>query len=277
VDGRNVFGLVHDEFHGPAHIPACKARLRAGEPVWAAICLSVAQTAALSKDGGDSFQPVNGSLRIVAAPGTKLDASNYATLTQVGVRDPSNIVRNPNDSFYYFVANVTPSGAQQAGACLFRSKDPFTQPWLAWDGSGFNNRFSSPYQPGRPAGMVCQPVFPKTSAVSALSYNTVIKAFLAVGKNTNRQLFATTSRDLVHWTTPQVLRRSVQDNWWRPFQGDPDPDSYYSIIDLTSPSRSFDVSGSKPYIYYVHWNVGFKSVKIHERDIKRVPLEVSPG
>ena len=276
LNGRDVYALLHDEYHGPAHIPACKSRLLPGQNYWASTCLSVSLTGAVSHDMGSTFQFMPGDLHLVATTPDRITRDNINSLTSMGVRDPSNIVRNPLDGYAYFVALVVAHGAQPAGVCLFRSHDPLTQPWMAWDGSGFQHSMSSPYVAnGGDAGTICAPVFGNGDSVEALSYNTVAHKFIAIVQSNTHTLFATTSDNLIEWSPQQRLRVSLQPQWWRPNQADPDPEFYFSIIDPTSKSRFFDTSGAHPYIYYVHWNVGPKGVESRQRDIMRVPLDIS--
>jgi hypothetical protein len=272
-DGQNVFALLHDEYHGPAHIPQCRARLANKDFYWAPICLSISLTGAVSHDQGSHFIALPGDLRLVATAPSTLGPANFGSATRMGIRDTSNIVRSPVDGYYYFLAAADPYGAQVEGTCVFRSGDPFAQPWFAWDGQSFGLRMGSPYEGSRRSG--CSPVFPASNYVSALSWNTVTRSFLAIGRaGDGHVLYATTSTDLIHWAPRQPLKPSVQDSWWKP--GEPAPESYFSIIDPASPSRSFDVSGGHPYIYLVRWQMSDGRPYGHRREIIRIPLMISP-
>ena len=109
-----------------------------------------------------------------------------------------------------------------------------TQPWTAWDGTGFNARMGSPYVGN---GGICQPVQPWGVYLPAVTYNTVLKKFLAVGQSDKHLLVAMTSPDLIHWSAPQSLRPSLQGGWWKPFSGNPDPEQYFhsSILPARRP------------------------------------------
>lgn len=270
-DGNKIFSLVHNEYHGAAHIPECIERLQKGQNYWAPICLQISMKGFTSQDGGRSFAEEPASAPVLASTNDKLDASNYKTLTRVGIHDPSNIVRNPNDGYFYFVSNVDPSANQPRGMCVFRSKDPFSSPWYSWDGKFFAARMGSPYA-GR--GGKCAPVRKWGTYISALSYNTVLKKFLAIGRSDSHQLVAVTSSNLVNWDSETNLRPSVQANWWKKLSGDPDPDSYWTIIDPASKSRFFDTSGSNPYVYYVSWRTNLLGPQSRSRDIRRFRLSI---
>lgn len=270
---KDIFALVHNEYHGAAHIPACKRRLTKGQNYWAAICLQISMKGYVSHDQGRTFQVSPQSDPVLATTMDKIDASNFATGTRVGIHDPSNIVKNPNDGYFYFVSGVDPSPLQKNGLCLFRSKDPLSEPWTAWDGSGFNAHTTSPYNGGQ--GAACEPVRPWGIYIPAISYNTVLGKFLGIGRSDAHQLVAITSKDLIHWDKPQPLRDSEQLNWWKPFSNLPDPDSYWTILDPTSKSPYFDTSGKSPYVYYVSWRTSLLRPLSRTRDIKRFKLSIS--
>lgn len=270
-DGRDIFSLVHNEYHGAAYIPACKKRLRKGQAPWDAICLQISMTGFRSKDGGRNFYPSPVDAPVLATTNDKIDLNNASVITRIGIHDPSNIVRNPVDKHFYFVSLVDPSQTQKRGLCLFRSKDPLTEPWYAWDGAAFKSKMGSPYAG---EGSPCTPVRPWGTYIPAVTWNTKLKKFLAIGRSDSRQLVALTSPDLIHWDREIPLRPSVQQNWWKPLSGDPDPDSYYSLFDATSKSRFFDTTGSSPYLYFIRWKTNLLKVKSREREIVRVKLRI---
>jgi hypothetical protein len=271
-NGKDVFALVHNEYHGAAHIPSCKQRLAKGQDYWAAICLQISMLGYVSHDQGNSFKPLQVDAPVLASTNDKIGPDNYTTAIRFGLHDPSNIVKNPNDGFYYFVSGVDPSPRQQGGLCAFRSKDPLTQPWLAWDGAGFNTAMGSPYEK---KGKSCATVKKWGTYIPAISYNTVLKKFLAIGRSDTHHLVALTSPDLVNWSPEINLRDSVQLNWWKPLSRDPDPDSYWTIIDPLSKSPFFDTSGSNPYVYYVSWRTNLLRPLSRVRDIKRFKLAIT--
>ncbi|MBB6186538.1 hypothetical protein [Rhodanobacter sp. MP7CTX1] len=271
TNGKDVYALVHDEFHGPAYLSECAARLKPGQPYWAPICLSVNMVSFASHDGGNTFSPLSGELHTAASVPTTFSTS----IDSIGIRDSSNVVSNPADGYYYFMARAMPFSPQTGGTCLFRTPNPFTQPWLAWDGDSFKTRMGSPYSDDKEHTGTCLPVIDNSYYVATISYNTKIRKFIAIARSNKRVIVAMVSADLIHWSTPVTLRTSVADNWWRPGQGDPDPDSFYSIIDLTSESRFYDVSGDTPYLYYVRWRTTSGKVLNHQRDIVRTAIEIA--
>jgi hypothetical protein len=271
-NGKDVFALAHNEYHGAAHIPQCAKRLGKGENYWAPICLQISMKGYVSHDQGANFSPSPAAGEVLATTKDVITPQNYGTAVRFGIHDPSNIVRNPADGGFYFISNVDPSSVQRSGICLFKSEDPLNKPWLAWDGKDFTARMSSPYRGG--VGASCAPVRPWGLYIPALSYNTVLKKFIGIGRSDAHKLVAVTSRDLIHWDEPQVLRDSEQLNWWRPLSGMPAPDSYWTIVDPTTKSPFFDTSGSSPYVYYVSWRTTMLKPLSRVRDIKRFKLSI---
>jgi hypothetical protein len=269
ANGQDVFALIHDEYHGVENIPICKARLAAPGANAYLICQQIAITGYVSHNAGKSFTALPFDMPL-AAPPIKLTPANASTFNHTGVHDPSNIVRNPADGYYYFLA-LAAGGAQIPGTCAFRSKDPLTQPWFAWNGSSFATRMGSPYAG---AGAPCVPVRPGQLYTPAITYNTALQAFIAIGQSTDNNLVAQTSKDLVHWGDLIVLRPNVKGSDYNAMRGDSDPTQYFSIIDPASTSRYFDTSGSNPYLYYVKIPVVAGRVQWRAREIWRVRLAV---
>jgi hypothetical protein len=269
ANGQDVFALVHDEYHGVENIPACKARLAASPGNAYVICQQIALTGYISHNAGQSFTPLPFD-QPLAAPPVKLTPDNVSTFSHTGVHDPSNIVRNPADGYYYFLA-LAAGGAQIPGTCAFRSKDPLTEPWFAWNGSSFATRMGSPYSG---AGEPCIPVRVGQLYTPAITYNTVLGEFIAIGQSTDKNLVAQISPDLVHWGDVIVLRPNVKGSDYSAVRGDSDPTQYFSIIDPESTSRYFDTSGDHPYLYYVKIPVQAGRVQWRAREIWRVSLAV---
>ena len=73
-----------------------------------------------------------------------------------GLFQPSNIVRGPEDGFYYALVRAQAYGAQRGGTCVMRTAR-LDQPgsWRAWDGSGYNVRFVDPYRSQRRGEVTC--------------------------------------------------------------------------------------------------------------------------
>ena len=103
-----------------------------------------------------------------------------------------------------------------------------------------------------PAAHTCQVVSPQEvgALTYGLSYNTYFNKFIAVGVRANG-FYYSLSDDLIRWTPAQFMMRAEQT-----FASNPQPPfyPYPSLVDPDSPSRSFDVTGQTPYLYYSRFN-----------------------
>jgi hypothetical protein len=278
TDGSTIYALVVDEYHGEAHPGMCPA------PYDYRTCRFTSVVLAISTDGGRTYVHKPGPSSLVAslpypyAPGS----------TAYGVLNPSNIVYRPEDGHYYILARVEQYKAQQSGACLLRSSnlsDPAS--WRAWDGSGFNVRFVDPYlEPAAyPPSHVCAPVAPSAIAKMAMSvtYNTYFGAYLLVGYSAitdpttgvvTKGAFYSLSKDLINWSPRQLLMKALP-----PFDYDCGPDkpiTYPTLLDPGSPSRNFETTGQRPYLYFTQSNFTFVNSSCFQnlnRDLVRIPIQ----
>jgi hypothetical protein len=273
IDGTTVFALVHNEYHGNLRPERCPSRnyMR---------CWSNAVTMAVSHDGGLLF-------RHEAPPSQLVAGLPYRYAGDVGHRtgyfNPSNIVGK--DGFYYVLLFAEAQGAQRRGACLMRTNDlADRRSWRAWDGTAFSIRFSDPYAEDMrdPAQHVCAPIAEGklTSLVSSVTLHRSSGLYIALMATArpahDREapvtgIFAATSADLIHWSDPALL-------WQAPVLfkyecGADDIAFYPSLLDPASPTRNFEDTGDRSYIYLtqihpdgcrIGWN----------RDLVRVPVTI---
>ena len=266
LGGGTIYALVHNEYQGARYNEACRKRLPPGSPPWGSVCIYASLTGALSTDSGHLFGPVAGELAVVAAPPNKFRSDSQ----WYGVHDPSNIVMNPRDGYYYFVAHTNRFAELEDGACLFRTRDPLRDPWLAWDGSLFSIRMGNPYSPREPSGKGCKTV--SSNSILGLSYNTLLKSFIGVGSGRGKGIYYMTSSDLVNWSSLNTLVDADPMYAWHP--GRPAPAYYCSLIDPRSPSANFDTSGEFPYLYFVRWRISSGRLLSRSRDVLRIPLRI---
>ena len=267
ASGNRLFGLVHNEYWGALHNKECKDRL-GRRPPWASICLYGNLTGAVSNDAR-SFRT---SGLVAAYP-----YSFSTDFTRNGIRDPSNIFRSPKDGYIYFMAWVDPYKEQQGGECLFRSKDPFKQPWLAWDGTGFNVPMDSPYERrGDAKSTFCKPV-------SGLWMTTVVyfepaDVFVALAFDERIApggVFYRTSKNLIDWSRAELLMEGHGFTFWKK-KGASAPVVYPALLDPESQSMNFDTIGTSPYLYFQRAKTQRGEALGRERDIIRIRLTVSP-
>ena len=265
VDGKTVYALVHDEYHGSEHPGRCPSADLVK-------CWYNAVTLAVSHDGGASYSHAAAPAHLVAA----LPFRYVPDTGPVGIMGGSNIVRNPHDKAYYaFVYQEHPA---RRGACLIRTKT-LAQPgsWRAWNGKAFALKLADPYRAtaADPYGRLCAPLTP--ALVESVSWNSALGRFVAIGSEQlvggGARIFYALSADLVHWGPLRTLLPVELTFTYR--CGDADPVAYASLLDPTSPSRSFDVTGAHPYLYFTRFNYANCQMNF-DRDLVRVPVELTP-
>jgi hypothetical protein len=274
VDGRTIFGLVHDEYHGHEHPGRCPS----GEYLK---CWYNVITLARSNDAGRTYRQPDGPAKLIAAVPYryKPDAGPY------GLFNPSNIVYRKADGHYYFIARAEPYEQQKYGACLLRTRylaDPSS--WRGWDGSGFGTRFVDPYrEAARPGGHLCEPVSPDQIAgmSESLTWNTYLGRYLLVSptngysptqKRWVNGFYYSTSPDLIHWSERQLLHE-VTFPWTFACGGRP-PVAYPSVLDPASGSRNFETTGQRPWLFFTRFHYSDCN-QTFNRDLVRVPLKLS--
>lgn len=273
LDGRTVFTLVHDEYQGNEHPGRCPA----GEyqPCW-----FNSITYAVSRDAGRTYtQPPPPTQLVATVPYTyEPGAGPY------GLFQPSNVIRNEKDGYYYVLVRAQRYKAQPGGVCLLRTQD-LSRPdsWRAWDGSGFGVGFVDPFGPAGqgidPAQHICKPIEPLTieGMTQSLTYSTYFDKFLLVGVRSDRGLVAggvyfSVSDDLLHWTVPQLIKSVELVFTYK--CGDQNPIAHPSMLDPDSKSRNFDTVGREPYLYYTLVRYD-KCIQTLHRDLLRVRVRFS--
>jgi hypothetical protein len=277
-DGRTVYALVHEEYHGHEHPGRCPS----GDYLK---CWYNSITLAVSRNGGQTFSDAGTSPANLVA---SIPYRYTPDVGPIGVLEPSNIVAGRDgrdDGHYYFTARTEKYRAQQWGTCVFRTTD-ISDPasWRAWDGDGFNVRMVSPYSNNipNPADHVCKPVSPNEigSMAESLTYNTYLKKYLLVGTSTSTPagaepipgIYFSTSDDLIHWSPRQLVISAELLHTYR--CGDPSPIAYASVLDPASESRNFETTGKRNYLYFTRLN--YSDCKLtQDRDLIRMPIEFS--
>lgn len=223
-------------------------------------CTLIAITFAQSNDGGKTYTHATAPNHLVA----NLPNLYRPDWGLVALWQPSNIIKNPKDGYYYVLAQtdyrpVSGFGGRQ-GTCVMRTKtldDPTS--WRAWDGKGFEMRFINPYKETSvdPEKHTCQ--FVSWNEIQGLTYNltynSFFEKFVAMGVGTSARgvsgFYYSLSDDLVRWTPKQLLMQADLANtvnWKPPFL------AYPSLVDPSDTSRNFEVTGASPYMYYTRIN-----------------------
>jgi hypothetical protein len=267
IDGKTVFGLVSMDYHPGRHGLPCDD---AGECWYSAI------TWAISKDGGEHFSSPSAPARFVTGPLENFD-NNHSSPR--GAFVPTNIVQK--DGYFYAMISFASDGQQKGGDCLFRTSnlsDP--QSWRAWDGSGFNIAFVSPYSGGSDIAQrrPCPPVGSNNLSppVRTLA-RTLSGGFIAVflkGSATSDMpegAYVSYSDDLVHWGNPKLLLSFNVFDPKKCRRGTSLPSYWYpSLIDPSAKSLSFDVIGRSAYLFLTRFN----NCGYADRDLVRLKVAV---
>jgi hypothetical protein len=270
-DGKNVVALVHDEYHGHRHPGRC--RRRRYEPCW-----YNAVTLALSHNAGKTYTRPRDNV-VSSIPYRYPGRSG-----PIGVFSPSNIVYKKDDGHYYVLVQVQAYKAQSVGTCLLRTAT-VAEPgsWRAWSGDGFDVRFADPYRDTRsnPRDHVCEPVSYSQieKMAESVTFNTKLEKFLLVGASGKRDrngrvvwgIYFSLSDDLIHWSRRQLVKRTELPSTYK--CGDRSPIAYPSVLDPDSPSRNFETTDERAYLYYTRFNY-INCIQTLNRDLLRVPIEV---
>lgn len=275
LDGRTVFALIHDEYHGWQHTAGnC-------DPQNWRRCLYNTVTLARSDDQGDSFHhalPPPGNLIAAVPYRYQPGAGTY------GVFNPSNIVKKGD--YYYSLVVVQPYGEQEGGTCVMRTRDlADPRSWHAWDGNGYNATFVNPYEVRDPLSgdHLCKPVSRDAIGTmsNSLTYNTYLGRFVLIGPGSSydtskrrvvQGFYYSVSDDLVNWSQHRLIQEVELP--WTYRCGDADPVIYPSLLDPSSKSRNFETTGRRSYLYFTreHYSACRETL---DRDLVRVSIEFS--
>ncbi|HXU74013.1 MAG TPA: hypothetical protein VN947_32050 [Polyangia bacterium] len=249
ADGR-TFAINHHEYHAPAH----------GMPsvgTWyAALTLSAAPD-------GIHFARVPGDPAIArpAAPFAD-DGSAH------GYSDPTNIMHNPVDGYFYLVSLRDDPHTRN---CVLRTADlSAVTSWRTWNGSSYGGTpgnggdcvdFTTPFGAFSPGSLTW-------------SDDVGTAVYVAFGVDTpGRQgIFAffdlSPAHDLSQWSTP-ILILEVPVPWGEnPSTVGRVSWAYPSLVDPAA-YPNYDHIGQRPYLYFVDG--------AQERDLGRVPVQLVKG
>lgn len=246
LDGRTIWAIIHDEFHGNLRPDLCPSGRYMD-------CWYNALTLAVSTDSGQHFHLADPSLTVASIPYRYEDAGKG----HHGYFNPTNIVSR-NGHLYMF-AFATKTGVQAEGNCLFRTKNIVdASSWRAWDGRDFTVHLINPYrETGDPVQHVCQPVAPASLRwpVASLVRHSATGQYIALMEDAARNgaIYYATSEDLVQWSKPSKLMPATGIGNW--MCGDPAPLAYPSLIDPASSDRNFETIDSHPSLFATQFDM----------------------
>jgi hypothetical protein len=260
LDGTHVYALVHNEYFGWTYNNSCAQPADTGRGKH---CWYMAITSAWSNNGGRSFeQPPAGYDPMVATLPYRFSTG----MASAGYGNPTNIVRNPHDNYYYALIGAFAYGDQKTGRCLIRTRDFHS--WRFWTGKDFSGQFIDPYKTGdSPDAHICPIVY--RGSIMSIVYSPSLDTFIGVGNGGEFGGGAdyTSSRDLIHWAEKQTLV-SPSDSF---------AVRYPSIIDPKSSARNFDTTGGTPYLYFVRYGGNVSGRWIGQRSVGRIALRIGGG
>ena len=268
TDGQNIHALVHNEYAGHTHEGMCPSG--SYFPCW-----YNSVTYAYSTDQGKTYTHAPAPAHLVAS----VPYQYVADSGPYGIFNPSNIIHNPADGYYYSMLHLEPRGEQQWGTGVMRTRtldDPTS--WRCWDGSGFNATFVNPYTEINfdPGEHICAPVSWDNlgKMYDNLTFNTYLNKFLLIGAtglwDPDREegvngFYFSLSDDLINWTPPRLI---MEGSLWWTANNDVDRVGYPSVLDPDDTSRNFEHSDSEVYLYFTRWNAGTD----YDRDLIRIPI-----
>lgn len=270
-EGGIVHALVHNEYHDPV-APNC----RPGDTSPANPCWYNAITYASSTDAGRTFTQLAPPSHVVAASPERWDpVVSRGAPGPYGYFSPSNIVRGPDSAYYAMIFGIPYRDRQtERGTCVMRTttlSDPAS--WRAWDGNEFSIRMGSAYiAEGTPR---CAFVSNREigGLHGSLTWNRYLERYILVGSSAIAQDgdivcgdWFSLSRDLIHWTTLQLIRTVKLPFPQCTTEGPEGSEIYPSLIDHTDTTVNFEVTGRTPHLYFVRWNHGLN------RDLLRAEL-----
>jgi hypothetical protein len=182
------------------------------------------------------------------------------------------------------MVQAEPHSAQQAGACVIRSKNPaLPTSWRAWNGTGYTVQFINPYiNPDPPEKHVCAPVaFNEIEKmVQSVTLNSYFGGkYLLVGhtqdwdpirQQTVYGFYYSTSTDLINWSHRQLLMEA--ELLWSYQCGDDNPLAYPVLLNPGSTSRNFETTGQKVYLYFTRYNY-VNCIGSNDLDLIRIPIK----
>lgn len=266
-DGRIIWAVVHNEFHGHRRPALCPTRRYMD-------CWFNALTAAVSVDGGRSFRRVAGRATVATLPYRfdQLPRGHH------GYFNPTNIVTHGGAQF--MMAFTTEALAQRPGNCLLRTT-AIDRPdaWRAWDGAGFGVAFADPYASAPdPAAHICTPIGAGRLRwpVSSLLRHVPTGQFIAVMQDGARGggIHYATSPDLLDWSTPALLLPAVGHGAWT--CGDPPPLAYPTLLDPDSADRNFETAGPTASLFAVQFDVADCRIGL-SRELLRWTIRIVPS
>ncbi len=264
LDGRTIWAVMHGA-GGHRRLDPCPSRRLVD-------CRHDLLAAAVSRDGGQTFQRVPGRTLVAAQP------YRYDPLERSQRRgdfSPSNIVTLSGAQ--YMFAFAAQARAQRPGNCLLRTTEVGTPgAWRGWDGSAFTATFVElDARPAQLGSHGCAPVEVDRLRwpITGLVRHAASGLFLALMQNGARGggVFYATSPDLLHWSAPALLLPAIGPGAWR--CADTVPVAHPSLLDPAAADRNFETVGVAPVLFATR--IDTKNCRAAGRELVRWDVHVS--
>ncbi|KAA3656557.1 MAG: hypothetical protein DWQ10_15150, partial [Calditrichaeota bacterium] len=267
IDGRTIHAIIHNEFHGADNTDfvSCPS----GDYLK---CWYNGLTYASSTDTGRTFTHATAPDHFIAT----IPYPYEPDIGPSGIFGGSNIVRNPNDGYYYVLIHLEARGAYDWGTGIMRTQD-LSDPtsWRAWGGSDYDVVFVDPHNDTGfdPNDHVAKPIAGNGALEKmhqSLTWNTYFNKWMIVGsaqKGGVWGFYYSLSEDLIHWT----VRKKIMDANLIIDPGhstNEDVLAYPTIVDHADTSRNFEITGQDVHLYFTRMHPG----NLYDRDLVRVPI-----
>lgn len=245
-DGRNVYSLIHTEYHGWEHNNCNSSDLL--DCWWNSINL------AISRDGGKSFSHSSPPDHNILNPPFDYDINNREGA--MGYLEPSNIL--PKDGYYYaYMVKHFPN--EPFGICVMRTnnlQDPDS--WRLWDGTGFNARGDGENYPNSN----CQSLSPTPVSAHNVVYDEYLGKYISLGCSWGSTCYYNTSDDLIHWSNHRRIEI-------------PGACGYAGLLQPGSNDRNYTTVGRSPWLYLTMSDRCSSDYEGWNRDLYRIRVRLS--
>jgi hypothetical protein len=282
VDGRRIYGLVHQEYREWAHGNLCPF------PNWperGAKCWFNSITSMSSVNSGDTWSHAAPPSHLVAA----LPDRWVSGTGPYGMYSPSNIIYRPSDGHFYALVRFQLPNDGDEGTCLMRTRKlGVPSSWRAWDGDSFTVRFINPYVESGVSreAHLCKRILSGDIHVlsKSLTYNTYLGKYMLMDSYgplnasgiREPGVYYSLSDDLIHWSHRKRLMSAEVTSTYG--CGDQAPIRDPAVLDPSSTSRNFETVGKTAYLYFTRFNIvdsGTSCPMTADRDLIRIPIEFS--
>jgi len=272
-DGVNFYALVHNEYHGYdfpgkcGHTDVLK-------------CWYNSITLATSSDTGKYFSHVTAPNHLVASIPYEYDKNHGY---RQGAFNPSNIIKNKSNGYYYAFFHTEAIGLQDEGLVVMRTNDlDDAGSWRMYDGSSWNTQSINPYlSSSYDTSAHVFHVVNQTKSVGGVYYSTYYEKYIMVFHSAYESqggmkegICFSLSDDLINWSAKQMIyyvnaisNSLTENSSW-------DYGAYPSLIDHNDTTLNFNEIGQNAFVYYTKWN-NTSNPGLPDRDLIRVPVTFS--